>query len=373
MVRRLLASRPALTLFIAIIGWQLSSPREAHAQPAGSGLIEVGAKKQLFLDDYLIASSTNIVRTIHPAEKSKSNPVIRSTEPWEEQLNVIYGSVIRDGQQYRMWYKNGLGVSVASSDDGVHWVKPQLDFVKVNGAKTNILFRRSDETHGSENLPYYQELFGVFKDDRESDPARRYKMGFLSIDWYYKGPQEGRHRKGQKRGLGIATSPDGMNWKLVESFASEGIVDGATHWMHDPVLNKFILYGRSQKMPPEIVAAAIQRLGLTTAPRSSYRSDPQTLLLFYKEKTYHVDLPTGKVMIESNVPRRVLYEMNQLHLNRAKHAWTYIADIYGIALILLAITGLFVLKGKLGITGRGGWLTALGALIPVGYWFVFLR
>jgi hypothetical protein len=49
---------------------------------------------------------------------------------------------------------------------------------------------------------------------------------------------------------------------------------------------------------PEIVAAAIQRLGLTTAPRSSYRSDPQTLLLFYKEKTYHVDLPTGKVMIE---------------------------------------------------------------------------
>jgi hypothetical protein len=255
MVRRLLASRPALTLFIAIIGWQLSSPREAHAQPAGSGLIEVGAKKQLFLDDYLIASSTNIVRTIHPAEKSKSNPVIRSTEPWEEQLNVIYGSVIRDGQQYRMWYKNGLGVSVASSDDGVHWVKPQLDFVKVNGAKTNILFRRSDETHGSENLPYYQELFGVFKDDRESDPARRYKMGFLSIDWYYKGPQEGRHRKGQKRGLGIATSPDGMNWKLVESFASEGIVDGATHWMHDPVLNKFILYGRSQKMPPEIVAA----------------------------------------------------------------------------------------------------------------------
>ncbi len=124
---------------------------------------------------------------------------------------------------------------------------------------------------------------------------------------------------------------------------------------------------------PEIVAAAIQRLGLTTAPRSSYRSDPQTLLLFYKEKTYHVDLPTGKVMIESNVPRRVLYEMNQLHLNRAKHAWTYIADIYGIALILLAITGLFVLKGKLGITGRGGWLTALGALIPVGYWFVFLR
>lgn len=124
---------------------------------------------------------------------------------------------------------------------------------------------------------------------------------------------------------------------------------------------------------PEIVAAAVERLGLKMAPTSSFRPDAETVQLFYKTKIYHVDLPTGKVMIESTVPRRVLYEMNQLHLNRPKRAWTYVADVYGIALILLAVTGLFVLKGRLGIGGRGGWLTAAGTLIPVGYWFVYLR
>src|SRR5262249_1158663 len=70
------------------------------AQADANQPIDVTSKRHLFLDDHLIASSTNVVRRIHPAEKSKSNPVIRSTEPWEEPLNVIYGSVIRDGQQY---------------------------------------------------------------------------------------------------------------------------------------------------------------------------------------------------------------------------------------------------------------------------------
>jgi hypothetical protein len=123
---------------------------------------------------------------------------------------------------------------------------------------------------------------------------------------------------------------------------------------------------------PEIVAAAMDRLKLTTPPRSSFRPDPKTVQLFYKGTVYHVDLPTGKVIVEATVPRPVLYEMNQLHLNHAKRAWTWIADVYALALIVLAVTGLFVLKGRLGITGRGAWFTAAG-LIPVGYWLIFLK
>jgi len=124
---------------------------------------------------------------------------------------------------------------------------------------------------------------------------------------------------------------------------------------------------------PEMIAAAVERLGLSAAPKGTFRPDPQTLQLFYKERVYHVDLPTGKVMIESTVPRRVLYEMNQLHLNHPKNAWTYIADLYALSLILLAVTGLFVLKGKQGITRRGGWLTAAGTLVPVGYWLLYVQ
>jgi len=121
-----------------------------------------------------------------------------------------------------------------------------------------------------------------------------------------------------------------------------------------------------------IVPNVMKRLNLTEPPRSSFRPDTSTVQLFYKGTTYHVDLPTGQVIVEATQSRPVLFEMNQLHLNHAKRAWTWIADVFALALILLAVTGLFVLKGRLGITGRGAWLTAAGCL-PVVYWLIFLR
>ena len=111
----------SLTLFIAISLCQFFSvPLLLPAESPGNAPIELGPQKQLFLDDYLVASTTNIFRRLHPAEKSKSNPVIRQTEPWEDPFNILYGSVIRDGKTYKAWYKSGPGVSYAVSDDGIH-------------------------------------------------------------------------------------------------------------------------------------------------------------------------------------------------------------------------------------------------------------
>ena len=44
--------------------------------------------------------------------------------------------------------------------------------------------------------------------------------------------------------------------------------------------------------------------------------------------------------------------------------YTWFSDIYAAGLIFLAITGLFVLRGKNGIIGRGAWLTAIGIILP---------
>src|SRR5690606_28726968 len=94
---------------------------------------------------------------------------------------------------------------------------------------------------------------------------------------------------------------------------------------------------------------------------------PATLQLFYEGRTYAVDLPTGQVVIERTLPRPVLREMNDLHLNNLKGAWTYIADVYAVALLIVAVTGLFVLKGRKGLAGRGKWLAGIGALIPAAF------
>lgn len=121
-----------------------------------------------------------------------------------------------------------------------------------------------------------------------------------------------------------------------------------------------------------IVKDALAKLGLTATPRNVFRPDPATLRIFYENLTYSVDLPTGKVVIDRTTPRPVLKEFNDLHLNAPKGVWTWIADVYALSLILLAITGLFVLKGKNGLTGRGAWLTTIGVLLPSAYWIYHL-
>ncbi len=121
-----------------------------------------------------------------------------------------------------------------------------------------------------------------------------------------------------------------------------------------------------------MVSESLSKLHITDSLKDSFRPDESTLELFFEEKTYTIDIPTGNVIVESTIPRRVLYEMNQLHLNSPKGIWTYIADLYAFSLIFVAITGLFVLKGKTGITGRGAWLTTIGVLIPALYWVYYL-
>jgi hypothetical protein len=57
--------------------------------------IVLDSRKQLFLDDYLIASMAHVKRTIEPAQKFPGNPVLWPTESWELAKAIVYGSVIR--------------------------------------------------------------------------------------------------------------------------------------------------------------------------------------------------------------------------------------------------------------------------------------
>ena len=92
------------------------------------------------------------------------------------------------------------------------------------------------------------------------------------------------------------------------------------------------------------------------------------LQLFFEGRTYRIDAPTGQVIVEETRTRPVLFELNQMHLNASKGVWTVIADVYAVALIMMAMTGMLVLRGRVGLSGRGKWLVAIGALVPLVYW-----
>lgn len=121
-----------------------------------------------------------------------------------------------------------------------------------------------------------------------------------------------------------------------------------------------------------MLAAALERLDLPGIPQESFRPDPETLQLFYDGWSVEVFAAEGRAVIERPRDRFLLRDFNFLHLNHPKKLWTWVADIYAALLLLLAVTGMFVLKGKVGLGGRGKWFVLAGLLVPLVF-LIFLR
>ena len=118
---------------------------------------------------------------------------------------------------------------------------------------------------------------------------------------------------------------------------------------------------------PEVTRLVLERLALDETVKNTWRAGPDRLQVFLEGASIDVDLATGQVVREGISPRPWLYEMNFMHLNTGKGPWTGIADAYAGILIVLALSGIFLVRGKKGLKGRGGVLMALGILLPILY------
>jgi hypothetical protein len=105
--------------------------------------------------------------------------------------------------------------------------------------------------------------------------------------------------------------------------------------------------------------------------KNYYFPEPNTLKIFIEDGNITINIETGKGQVEFSRKRPLFYEINYLHYNPNRW-WTWISDIFSGALILIAISGLFILKGKKGIKGRGAWLTIAGILVPIIFLFFSL-
>ncbi len=118
-------------------------------------------------------------------------------------------------------------------------------------------------------------------------------------------------------------------------------------------------------------AAVASAAGIDEAPIDIYRVSDEELEIAFEGRTLHANPQTGHVFEEGQQPRVFLRVANWLHLNRGKKAWTWFADGYAIALLVLATSGLFMIPGRKGLVGRGAIITAVGVGLPLGYlWFV---
>jgi len=179
--------------------------------------------KYLLLDRRLVETTTNAKLVLGTPIKAAENPLFQADQPWENSLNNLYPNVLWDEQEqvFKLWYKCVLAdkeviaamdgprtvhdvgwyLLYATSRDAIHWDKPALGLFKHDGdSATNIVARDCPNV-------------GVFKDTRDPDPARRYKM---VLDVGLGKPQ-------------VRFSADGVHWGEVIEAEGFGQQNGDTH------------------------------------------------------------------------------------------------------------------------------------------------
>lgn len=106
---------------------------------------------------------------------------------------------------------------------------------------------------------------------------------------------------------------------------------------------------------------------------SYYYPGNNRLKAFTKSGTITIALKSGEAKEEIIKRKPFFAQINFLHYNTARQWWTTFSDIFAVSLILITLTGLFILKGKNGITRRGALLVAAGLIVPILALILFFK
>jgi len=114
-------------------------------------------------------------------------------------------------------------------------------------------------------------------------------------------------------------------------------------------------------------AFVVDKLALDRAEvRGHFAETDTSLRIFLTEgQEAVIDTRTGRGTLKTISKRAVLFEVNALHLNNLKGVWTYVSDIFALALMILALTGATMMKGDRGISGRGKYFIGAGLAVPI--------
>jgi len=115
----------------------------------------------------------------------------------------------------------------------------------------------------------------------------------------------------------------------------------------------------------------LKRIHLEQEFKTYYFPSGNSLTIFINGGVIHLNVATGEGVIEKISKKPFFYQINFLHYNPGKW-WKYFSDIFCLSLITVTITGLFIIKGKNGITKRGAILTIAGILLPIIFLLIYL-
>jgi len=216
-----------------------------------------GPWRRLLLDAAAVEEQQGLQRVFHAATPFEGNPVLTADLP-RQSLGAIngpyvYGTVIREGGRFRMWYQlllNGNHVGYAESADGIQWTIPALGIVPGPDNQPTGLVTSAWKPELFRNVQCHNPA--VLLRPHDPDPQRRFALyGF----------------DGGSRGPRVAFSPDGLHWEYPAEpdqagnrplFESSDVVS----FFRDPYQDRWAATWKTRNRRGRAVGVAVSRDGL---------------------------------------------------------------------------------------------------------------
>lgn len=155
---------------------------------------------------------------------------------------------------------------------------------------------------------------------------------------------------------------------LIVIYALSGIaLNHIETWNPDFIISKKTIRFDETYLPQKITVTEIARFDKMVGESSHKLYDiptPNQIKIYYEDATLHLNFSTHTGQYEKITRRPVFYHMNLLHKNSIK-GWKWASDVFAGILIIITISGLFILKGKKGFSVRGKWFMLAGILPPI--------
>lgn len=201
-----LGGRPSSDYLVDLDAWRKAAPErkapklnDVFAEPTQvkDGVVQIAGRKQLFVDDFLIAERLGVERRLHSFKRHPRNPVFEAQAPWEEGwADPFMSTVLYDPEErcFKLWYRCGPRHSLggyAVSEDGIHWARPNIARSAWQEWTDHNLLAFGDKV-ALGSTPGHNV---ILREDRK-DPERRYSTLCYRHDKQYI----------------ISYSPDGVAW-----------------------------------------------------------------------------------------------------------------------------------------------------------------
>lgn len=244
-LRPLRLLQAVLVLSVVIITAAVAPQRNRifAADQQADSVVDVGSRRQLFVDRRLIDRMDNLRFAVHtPVPKEV---VFKFDAPYEGPMSG-YVTVFHDGEKFRLYYRAGGETTfeytaLATSRDGIHWERPEFGLIEYQGSKRNNLIYR-----GRRKAYWESHNFTPFLDTNPAAlPAEKYKAVAL-----------GKHTRADGetvKALVILASPDGIHWQRMqeEAVITEGSFDSQNTAFWDGTRKEYVCYLRDGRETPE--------------------------------------------------------------------------------------------------------------------------